>query len=1105
MIKKYYTLSVFFAMLACQTAVAQVRHANGLRGYAAEAEAAMVEQVQRTETWGDWYGAVITKPMPTKVTYYYYDNANRLVASLLVSNIAGDSETTVEVEQEGDQIPEDFKFYEYDAQGNLLSVRQRKYGLYDGLYRDWAATTTLVEQNAYNEQNELVHQIDQSGGCSGFTWADGNMVEKNDTTGYGNWTKTTVYADFLAGVKNAPQTDYQVDRYGQKYVGTYTYDAQGRLLTYVTTKVKEAEIDDNHHMSGVVLEENPYQRVVYTYEDGVLTSQETSYWNATAADFVPSSKVAYSVDADGGQREAQYTYSTSSQDWKIMGSPQVHYQQQYLAGCAPSSLTATVDATKPGVINLTATAPEAVTGMEAWHVYRNGVMVGEATLDAGQITYSDADVKNGDYLYYIQRGSADSPEGYNVSNLAAVTQAVSLNAPVDAHIAGRTTETANGRTNYVVTLAWKAPESIEGMPLLGYNVYADIKYYVTNPQPLNGAELIQGTTYDFKWDTEDDKCHILYVEAVYGVGRVKSEPVAVKLDAEPVRLLTTSGVLGEMLEGGLTPDNVPSKLTTYFYDDHNRLVRTTLAGRLAGDVDNTPDVVEKEGDYMITEYNYFNYDENGNLVEELKSKYGINQGFNFTWTQPDTLVTYDYDTLNRLVAKHDLQGGREYTYSYEGSSRNVVREVVTVASTGKVNSSFDYSDFVPGFDNLPRRVVKDGQYTSSQRVIENEYDGAGRKVMAYTYKFGEVQRDADNRIISVQKGDAEYKETWTYDEEGRLAQYEKQKWSTKTNDWQSSSRVEHEFTEYGELVTTYTFTSAPEGGVWTHGLPVLNTYAEYYENTAPTAFHVTKDENKLNTVNITAVAPYDKWESPSFEVYRNGQLIGEAKAVGSSLTFIDETVQNGAWDYYLRANTKTSNVCTSITTPITVEFDTYLPNATNIHATGARKDAEYYYMSLAWDAPESDIPVLGYNVYHDIKSYTKNPSPDNGANYFPAQAYDYMWSTEASGSRTYYVETVYNIGRTRSEGVVIDAEEVITAIETLPVAGAAVPTLTLQGRTLHVSEPYATLQLVGTSGAVEGVYRAQQRISLNHLPQGVYVVTLTTAEGVRTHGKIVVK
>ncbi len=1102
MIKKYYTLSVFFAMLACQTAVAQVRHANGLRGYAAEAEAAMVEQVQRTETWGDWYGAVLTKPMPTKVTYYYYDNANHLVASLLVSNIAGDSETTVEVEQEGDQIPEDFKFYEYDSQGNLLSVRQRKYGLYDGLYRDWAATTTLVEQNAYNEQNELVHQIDQSGGCSGFTWADGNMVEKNDTTGYGNWTKTTVYADFLAGVKNAPQTDYQVDRYGQKYVGTYTYDAQGRLLTYVTTKVKVAEIDDNHHMSGVVLEENPYQRVVYTYEDGVLTSRVTSFWNATAADFVPSSKVAYSVDADGGQREAQYTYSTSSQDWKIMGSPKVHYQQQYLAGCAPSSLTATVDATRPGVINLTATAPEAVTGMEAWHVYRNGVMVGEATLDAGQITYSDADVKNGDYLYYIQRGSAAEAEGYNVSNLAAVTQAVALNAPVDAHIAGRTTETANGRTNYVVTLAWKAPESIEGLPLLGYNVFADIKYYVTNPQPLNGTELIEGTTYDFKWDTEDDKCHILYVEAVYAVGRAKSERVAVKLDAEPVRLLTTSGVLGDAM--GTTSDDVASKLTTYFYDGHNRLVRTALAGRLFGDSDNTPDVVEKEGDYLITDYNYFNYDAQGNLVEELHAEYKVNQGYNLSWTKPDTLATYEYDALNRLVAKHDLKGGREYTYAYDGDTRNVVSEVLSVASTGKVNSTVTYSDFVPGFDNLPRRAVKDGQYTSSQRVIEHEYDGAGRKVQTLTYKFGEVQRDADNHIISVEKGVAEYKETWTYDEQGRLALYEKQKWSTKTNDWQGSSKTEHTFTELGEKVITYSFTSTPEGGVWSHGLPVLNTYAEYYQNTAPTAFHANKDEEKLNTVNITAVAPYDKWESPIYEVYRNGQLIGEAKAMGTALSFTDETVQNGTWDYYLRANTQTSNVCTSITTPITVVFDTYLANATNIHAESASKDDEYYHLTLAWDAPESDIPVLGYNVYHDIRSFTKNPSPDNGAACFTALAYDYMWSTEGSSSRTYYVETVYNIGRTRSEGVVIDADEV-TAIETLPVAGAAVPTLTMQGRTLRVSEPYATLQLVGASGAVEGVYRAQQHISLNHLPQGVYVVTLTTAEGVRTHGKIVVK
>lgn len=1105
MIKKYYTLSVFFAMLAYQTAVAQVRHANGLRGYAAEAEAAMVEQVQRTETWGDWYGAALTKPMPTKVTYYYYDNANRLVASLLVSNIAGDSETTVEVEHEGDQIPEDFKFYEYDAQGNLLSVRQRKYGMFDGLYRGWASTTTLVEQNAYNEQNELVYQIDKSGGRSAFTWADGNMVEKSDTTGYGNWTKTTVYADFLPGVKNAPQKDYQVNRQGQMYVGTYTYDEQGRLLTYVTTKVKEAEVDDNHHMSGMVLEANPYQLVEYTYKDGALTSKVTSYWNATAAAFVPSSKMAYSIDPDGGQREEQLTYSTSSQDWKKMGSPQVHYQQPYMAGCAPTGLTATPDATQPGVINLTAAAPEAATGMEAWHVYRNGVMVGEAMLEAGRLTFSDESVKNGEYLYYIQRGSADSSEGYNVSNLAPVTQAVALNAPVDAHIAGRTTEAANGRTNYVVTLAWKAPESIEGLPLLGYNVYADIKYYVTNPQPLNGAELIEGTTYDFKWDTEDDKSHILYVEAVYAVGRAKSERVAVKLDAEPVRLLTTSGVLGDMLEDGTTPSDAPSKLTTYFYDGHNRLVRTALAGRLSGDVDNTPDVIEKDGDYMITDYNYFNYDEQGNLMEELHAQYKVNQGYNLSWTKPDTLATYEYDTLNRRVAKHDLKGGRKYTYAYDGDTRNVVREVLTVASTGKVNSTITYSDFVPGFDNLPRRAVKDGQYTSSQRVIEHAYDAAGRQVQSLTYKFGEVQRDADNHIISVEKGVAEYKETWTYDEEGRLTLYEKQKWSTKTNDWQGNSKIEHTFTELGEKVVTYTFTSTPEGGVWTHGLPVLNTYAEYYQNTAPTAFHVTKDSEKLNTVNITAVAPYDKWESPIYEVYRNGQLIGEAKAAGTALSFTDETVQNGTWDYYLRANTQTSNVCTSITTPITVVFDTHLPNVTNIHATSATKDVEYYYMTLAWDAPESDIPLLGYNVYHDIKSFTKNPAPDNGADHFAAQAYDYMWSTEGSGTRTYYVEAVYNIGRTRSEGVVIDAEEIITAIETLPVAGAAVPQLTMQGRTLRVSEPYATLQLVGASGTVEGVYRAQQHISLNHLPQGVYVVTLTTAEGVRTHGKIVVK
>lgn len=80
--------------------------------------------VRTTETWGDWYGTQLD--LPTKVTRYYYDNNNRLIASLALNTMAADNDATAEVEKEGDQIPAEYVSYTYNAQGLLARAERRK-------------------------------------------------------------------------------------------------------------------------------------------------------------------------------------------------------------------------------------------------------------------------------------------------------------------------------------------------------------------------------------------------------------------------------------------------------------------------------------------------------------------------------------------------------------------------------------------------------------------------------------------------------------------------------------------------------------------------------------------------------------------------------------------------------------------------------------------------------------------------------------------------------------------------------------------------------------------------------------------------------------------
>lgn len=1088
---------MLWALTAAAPCAAQPLHPLGLTGYAARAAEASKTLLQRTDVWGDWQGLdyQLPNPLPTQVVNYFYDNDNHLRASIRLTTLAGDSETTVEKEKAGDQIPNEYVVYTYDERGNMVKATRRKYGTFAGMYLAWASSEELVETNTYDEQNRLVLHSTPNQGKNAYVWEGNNIVEQSDTTGYGNWTKATFFSDFAEGADNLPQTVEIVDRWGQRQVGKYTYDSQLRPVSYVITQVKQATVDaTTHRMTDIVLQDNPYQKTEWTYDDNGLATSTISYWNNGKSDFVPQSRVAKTLDEDGGVRTTSYTYSTSRQDWSKQGSPSVDYDASYQAGTAPTNLTAETAADAPNNVTLTADAPATLQGDEIWKVYRNGVYAGRATLADGKISYTDNQVKNGQWQYVLQRATEADTTGTNAA-VADLTLATELPAPKNLRI---TSQTKTG-DKYNITVAWDAPAAAS-TAILGYNVYNDIKYYVTNPSPLNGTDLVTNPTYTVTYSADDDQAHTIYVEAVYAVGNSsRSVPVALMLGQTPQRQLTTSSVMGDAMGAG--DDDVATKVTTYYYDTNNRLVRESLAGRLSGDNPQTPDVVEKAGDYMVTSYKLYNYTEAGDLAEVKEMEYRVNQGSNMSWTEPVTVETYTYDDAHHCTGKAD--DSRSYAYTYDGD--NLVKEVQSSVGTGNVLYTKIYSDFVEGQTNLPRRAVKDGTYTSNQRTYDYTYDEAGHLVSLKTYKFGEVERDDDGNLVSATNGTPEYDETWTYDSEGRPTLYLKQKWNESKQEWVNSSKTEYEQTATGDREVSYSWTTGADK--WTSGRPVVNTYSDYYTGTTPQNFAVAAVEDQLNTVGITATAPYESWDSPTYYVYRNGVNIGEVTSdvTLSRFSFTDAMVENGTWDYFLMANTHTNNATVQVTTPVTISFDTPLTPVTNVWSTSAAIDNGNYKLSVAWDAPESDIPVKGYNVYSDIKSYTKNPAPDNdiNLNLITGTSYDYSWSTENPSTKDVYVEVVYTIGRIRSDKFTFDVAK-LTAINEASAAAAGLE-VSLAGRTLQISGDNLGVQVYDLTGRRCATSAAATTVSLDTLPAGTYVVNVTDAQGQAHSYKLLLK
>lgn len=844
---------------------------------------------------------------PTRVIRSFYDGNGKLSRKINADIMLTDAVETVVTETEGEEVPRDYTQYHYDINGDIEQVTQRKYGIYDVFERSWLDAT---DEGSYTyKDGKCVRKVEGNYALQ-LTWEGDNLVKEVATyakrignSAVGSWAYSIVYSDFVEGKKNLPQVAWRSDNYNKSYI-EYLYDEDDNLILTLEYKGNNVKIDTDNNIVSIEKGEL-YSQSVSQYEEHFGISMpietETGFWNKTTEEIEPASKTVSTVNNDTIIR-ISYSYSTISKQWIISTSLSKTVYGMNFPASAPNDLKLTLLENDINSLRLTATAPEKSLGSSStpWDVYRNGMLIGQATSSGDILTFEDKLVKNGKWEYFIKRGDD------NISNIVEHTFETELAEPTKLKLLSNG---KNGDGDYEVILGWAAPK-LDIEPL-GYNVYADVSSLTVNPIPVNESELITGKSYKLKWSGNSDLNHKVYVEAVYPIGRKATEVLDVTLSAEPVvsnsvftsSIYSYSGLLSE--NGQLTFENVLERKKELFYNADAQLIRsyeTALVGN----------------EWTPERYSIYQYDESGNQIRIQESSYDTK---NEVWQPFVVTTTTEYDEQGHVIAEQ--VDGLRYEYIYDGD--NVVKDKCIDSATGEIVYQTTYTGFLSGMTNAPQaglRSVLNTEDVVNQRYILYGYDVTNkRKNEAYTYHFNEtsIVKDEDGYIISAMPSVAEYHETWTY-EGNDLSLYQKEAWDGSINAFVPYEQTTYARVEEGRMISGQIY----EENAWMQNTSPVLYLTKEYEDGVCSNLRASGYEAGDNQVILQADLT-ETIEGAIWNVYRNGIKLGEASLNDNTLMYTDSNVPYGKWEYFIQADFGDKSMTAYISEPFAIEVVRQLP------------------------------------------------------------------------------------------------------------------------------------------------------------------------------------
>lgn len=502
--------------------------------------------VKSVVTYGDAMGA--TEGAATKRTDNFYDGENRLLRSI-----------SYQLDADKQLVPYGYTKYEYstNADGNtevyqVSRLKAAGSGSSSDTDRYWQKyNKNTSEQQVYAPDGKLLQWTKTGNTRTDYTYDGDNLTEEKVVyvTGGsmdGKVKSKVFYSNFVEGQANCPQTVLTGSVYASSVtLAEYEYDDKGHKTQCVTYKTTGAEADeDNVYYEGAE-KAAPKSKDIWTYDDQGRLTEHVFYYKYTDGQWVANynnKRQVYTYDNDTTTMKSFTGDMTDVEKW----SPSTTYtrtvEAEYDKTTALARLDVSAKADEAGAYVLSADKPQDTSGY-IYMVYRDADPVGQMALDeaSGRMVFEDSGVGNGVHDWFVLTEDAVTEAAFNISNAVEVDTEISLNAVTNIKVTANTF----ADDKYTITVTWSAPQT-EDAELLGYNFYTDV-VNINTSTPQNG-KLITGTEYSFSWAVdgvnEDNKTKTFWVEAVYNLGKVKSDPQQVTLDY-------AAGI--GSLHGGTTP------------------------------------------------------------------------------------------------------------------------------------------------------------------------------------------------------------------------------------------------------------------------------------------------------------------------------------------------------------------------------------------------------------------------------------------------------------------------------------------------------------------------------------------------------------------------
>ena len=988
-----------------------------------------------------------------------YDGQNKVIRTYNVAtDYAGDSYTETVVR------------YEYNEQGLLVKDRASQYR---PAYGDWVDGDENVYQ--YDEQGRLI-QIDDANRGYKYTYDEnGNLTNEKY---YSNSTTTTIqdinYFDFDANGNPArSESDGYYSDY--RFDGVYTYDAQGRCIDIM-----------RHCVAGTV-----HSRDTYEFDEAGILTHNYKYMSAYGAGGREGGQVGGTKDTlrydqhiervnlgNGWYQKTVWTWTYYISQW-TKGSTVFNELYVNLDGAyAPRNIVAENISTdeQPNTAKVTADVP-ATLPVEAtsYIIWRNGMMVGVVEAVNGKIEFVESNLANDTYEYIVQAYDAANDVYYNCSDIATVAITVPLSPAKNVRVVGGYHGTyedpqAGAYETFFIKLAWDVDPCDD--TILGYKVW---QYPWAYP-----AVEVTGDVRNCELNMADDEAVNVRVDVVYEHGVKEGEYVPLFWDNSedfegepmPKYYLTYEKNYGDHMGSAGA-----SSINYYIYDNNNNISRRVDYG------------YQTDGTAVPTYHYFYDYNSNGQLISEFyRQMNALGE-----WGKNKMTYVYTYDMLGRLATKEDTTSNRLYEYSYDAQGH-----LVTVTDKGKSWGAEEY----------------DKLYSTT------------------TYsQFDENGNPAYAEFVHAMYASSSYNTTYTYDSEGRILVQE-----SRTPEGMAYEKLEFTYDKYGVetlrvrytpwydektyqaterfVMSTRTVREAQEGMVYkryeenydlksetwsNNGRYTMETYSPLNGGLTPQNLVVTdaSTPDSPNTIEIECNFPKIKLANAQYIIWRGWVPVDTVTATAAQgvIRFRDVNVENGTYEYIVQTYDAATQQSFNATAPVVFTLEVQLDPISNLHYTGTTegeyRDAELgsmpaYWIHFAWDAPQTTLPILNYNIYQDgFKIPVSQTTNTNDSVWVYREDEENIANQTTTTSVE--VKVVYSFGE--SEGVSQVFELELGALENATLEGSAY----VAGKTLF-TEPDANVVVYNTAGVAVVTYNNKQQYDLGTLPAGVYLAVVKVGE-----------